>query len=294
MAFQKYRNIRFSDESLSLIDRMNVIVDAFTEKGFVLTVRQLYYQLVAQDVIPNDEKSYKRITSLVNDARINGGMDWDAIEDRTRAFERRQRWDSGRDILQASADSFHMDMWENQTNRVFVIIEKEALVGVLSRVCRSLDVPLLAARGYPSGTVLREFACTDILPNVFEQNVTILHLGDHDPSGLDMTRDLYDRIGMFSEGQPIEMRRIALNMDQIRERKPPPNPAKTTDSRFAEYRRQYGAESWELDALPPEYLVELVKSNVEEFIDADAWQARREHVEAVRSKIAATAKKFKA
>lgn len=297
MAYQAYKVVRFTDESHAMIQRMNDIVADFQTKGFVLTVRQLYYQLVARDLIPNSEKSYKRITSLVNDARLNGDMDWDAIEDRTRAFERVQRWDSGRHILQATVRGFHMDMWEGQEVRPFVIIEKEALVGVLTGVCGKYDVPLLAARGYPSGTVLREFAQEDILPNIHDQRIVVIHLGDHDPSGLDMTRDLQDRIQLFSEydhnGQEVEVRRVALNMDQIKARKPPPNPAKSTDSRFREYRRLYGDKSWELDALPPEYLVELVESNVRDLMDAEIWNARLEYVNGVRSKLSKLAETFK-
>lgn len=298
MAFQQYRVVRFTDDSYAMIQKMNDIIAGFMQKGFVLTVRQLYYQLVARDLIPNSEKSYKRITCLVNDARIAGEMDWDAIEDRTRSFVRRTRWDSGRQILQASAESFHMDMWEGQPCRPFVIIEKEALVGVLSRVCRQYDVPLLAARGYPSGTVLREFATEDILPNLFDQEVVVIHLGDHDPSGLDMTRDLQERIQLFSEFEsnelPVKVVRVALNMDQIKARRPPPNPAKTTDSRFSEYRRLYGDKSWELDALPPEYLVELVEANIQMHTDGEIWEKRREHIEGVRAKLAKVASSFAA
>lgn len=298
MAIQQYRIVRFTDASHAMIARMNEIVEAYTEKGFVLTVRQLYYQLVARGLIENSLKSYKSIAALVNNARISGEMDWDAIEDRMRAFERRQRWGSGREILQASVDSFHMDMWENQPCRVFVVIEKDALVGVLSGTCGGLDVPLLAARGYPSGSVLRAFAKEDILPNLHDQRVVVIHLGDHDPSGLDMTRDLRERLELFSEfdshGIEIELRRIALTMEQIQERKPPPNPAKEKDSRFAEYRRRFGTKSWELDALPPDYLAELVSNEIRTHVDVDAWKARLKHVEGVRSKLADTAKKFKA
>jgi len=299
MACQRYQSFRFTDESLKMIAVMRGIVADFMKQGFVLTVRQLYYQLVARDIIPNNERSYKRITSLANDARLAGLIDWDAIEDRTRSFVRRQRWESGREILQASARGFHMDMWENQECRPFVIIEKEALVGVLTNVCGKYDVPVLAARGYPSGTVLREFAVEDIIPSAHAgQNIVIIHLGDHDPSGLDMTRDLRERIEMFSEshdyGFHIEVNRIALNMEQIEERNPPPNPAKTTDARFAAYREQYGDESWELDALPPAYLVELVESQILGNIDADAWKSRMKYVEGVRSQLSKVAKDFAA
>ncbi len=294
MATQAYKRFRFTDDSLVLIDTMNHIVTDYIEQGFRLTVRQLYYQLVARDIIPNNERSYKRVTSLVNDARLAGYIDWDAIEDRTRAFVRRPRWDSGREILQRCAEGFHMDMWVNQDCRPFVIIEKEALVGVLEPTCNTLDVPLLAARGYPSASVLREFAVEDVLPNVDAgQHVVIIHLGDHDPSGLDMTRDLRERIEMFSGGPGIDLVRIALNMDQIRARKPPPNPAKTTDSRFADYRRQYGVESWELDALPPSYLVELVEAEVDKYRDADRWHERATEIKDIKIRLERIAKRFR-
>jgi len=294
MAKQAYKRARFTDESLTLIDTMNGIVTDYVAQGFRLTVRQLYYQLVARDVIPNNEKSYKRVTNLVNDARNAGYMDWDAIEDRTRAFVRRQRWGSGSDILHAAARSFHMDMWDNQYNRPFVIIEKEALVGVLEPACNDLDVPILAARGYPSASVLREFAVQDVLPTGYDQNIVIIHLGDHDPSGLDMTRDLRERIEMYSPGVSIELVRIALNMDQIEARKPPPNPAKTTDSRFEEYRKQYGDESWELDALPPAFLVDLVETQIGLYRDDEAWKEKAAEVQTITDKLTKVAKRFKA
>jgi len=292
MACQRYQTFRFTEESLQMIATMRGIIEDFVKQGFVLTVRQLYYQLVARDLIPNTEKSYKRVTSLANDARLAGYIDWDAIEDRTRAFVRRTRWESGKQILENAARGFHMDMWENQENRPFVIIEKEALVGVLENICHQNDVPLLAARGYPSGTVLREFAVQDILPYNF-QRVVVIHLGDHDPSGLDMTRDLRDRISMFAETEEVELVRVALNMDQINERKPPPNPAKTTDSRFADYQRMYGEESWELDALPPSYLVELVQEKIDAYRDAKAWNKRVKFVNGIRAKLNKVAKEFK-
>lgn len=293
MGTQEYKQFRFNDDTLALIRTMNAIVDDYTAQGFKLTVRQLYYQLVARDVIENNERSYKRTTSVVNDARLAGMMDWDAIEDRTRAFVRQTRWDSGKHILQNAALGFHMDMWDNQPCRPFVIVEKEALTGVLERSCVRYDVPLLAARGYPSASVLREFAVEDILPYLGNQNIVIIHLGDHDPSGLDMTRDLRERIELFCDGEPVELVRIALNMDQIRARKPPPNPAKTTDSRFADYRRQYGSESWELDALPPSFLAELVENEIAKYVDGDAWKERAEEVKAIKLKLTNVAKRFR-
>lgn len=292
---QRYRSFNFTGSTLDLIATMQDICTDYQRQGFVLTVRQLYYQLVARDIIPNNERSYKRVTGIANDARLAGLIDWDAIEDRTRAFVRRTRWESGSAILAAAASSFHMDMWDNQHTRVFVIIEKEALVGVLEPICRKLDVPLLAARGYPSGTVLREFAESDLVPAIDHgQSCTILHLGDHDPSGIDMTRDLTERLQLFSDAPlELELVRIALTMEQIGELKPPPNPAKTTDSRFESYMREYGDESWELDAIPPNALSDLVGTEIADRIDMDKWDARSDEVEAIRTQIAKVAKGFK-
>lgn len=172
------------------------------------------------------------------------------------------RWRSGAHIVQAAADSYHMDMWDNQSSRVFVIVEKAALSGVLGGVCRKFDIPLLAARGYPSVSIVREMALEyfgDAINN--GQDVTVLHLGDHDPSGKDMA--------------------------QIEEVNPPPNPAKTTDSRFQAYKAEFGEESWE-----PAYIVDLVTRKVEDFIDPDAWAEKADEVEAIRTKLQRTAARF--
>lgn len=289
---EAYRTFNFGQPTVDLIVYMNSIVSEYMEQGYVLTVRQLYYQLVARDKIPNTLQSYKRIASIINDARLAGLMDWDAIEDRTREFSRRSRWTSGRSILEAVAAQFHMDMWAGQPCRPFVIIEKEALVGVLEPTCNKFDTPILAARGYPSASVLREFVRADVLPNMKRQEIVILHLGDHDPSGIDMTRDLQERIGLFGYGRDITLKRIALSIDQVEEHEAPPNPAKATDSRFADYRAKYGDESWELDALPPNYLAELVEGELEKLIVQDEWEERQQEIDAIKERMIVVAADF--
>lgn len=292
---QQYREFKFQTANLDLIDTIDTIITDYQRQGYTLTVRQLYYQLVARAVIPNTEKSYKRITNLVNDARLAGLLDWDGIEDRTRAFVRRSNWNTGAEILDSAARSFHMDMWEGQHYRPFVIVEKEALAGVMERVCHTYDVPVLAARGYPSVTVLRDFARGDIREALeAEQQPVLLHFGDHDPSGIDMTRDLRERIGLFAGEYPgsVILKRIALNMSQVEELKPPPNPAKTTDSRFAEYMANYGDESWELDALEPSYITALVEGNVTKLIDQKLWDARKAEIAEIKTRLATLAETF--
>lgn len=302
---QFYVEKNFRQGALDLIYVMNAIVNEYIGMGLNMTVRQLYYQLVSKALIENTEQSYKRVTGIVNDAKLAGLMDWEAMEDRTRSFDRIYRWSSGADHLKYVSKVHHQDMWSNQLTRVYVVVEKEALVGVLQDVCREYDIPLLAARGYPSGTVLREFAESDLIKTLMHgQNVRIVHLGDHDPSGIDMSRDLDERLRLFS-GIPVgedyydhdgggyfEFSRVALSMDQIEDQRPPPNPAKSTDSRFLDYRKKYGSKSWELDALRPEFLSNLVRLEAKDVIDPDNWDRRVDEVANVRKELGFVSKAF--
>jgi len=287
-----YREINFKKTQLTMIDTINVIIEEYMAAGYTLTVRQLYYQLVARDIVPNVEKQYKYITRTVNDARIAGLIDWDAIEDRTRQFTARQRWDSPNAIFTAAARSYHTDPWATQNCRPFLIVEKEALSGVFQRVCHEFDVPLLSARGYPSVSVMREFVSEQVLTS--DQDVVVLHFGDHDPSGIDMTRDIDDRCEMFAYGNmPFELNRLALNIDQVKKHKPPANPAKTTDARFANYKRLFGVSSWELDALNPQILSDLARTAITKLIDQKAWDKWDRGEKKTRAAMALHANAFK-
>lgn len=283
--------IRFQKASAELIVKCDDIVNDYVAQGYRLTIRQLYYQLVARGLVPNTMQSYANVQNLMTKARMAGLIDWDAIEDRTRGFIDRAAWKSGSDILNVCAKQYHQDLWARQDSRVFVVVEKEALTGVLEGLCHELDVPLLAARGYPSASTMREFAKTRIMGAT--RQIVVLHLGDHDPSGIDMTRDLIDRLTTFTRHRvPIDFQRIALTMEQIEEQQPPPNPAKTTDARFEAYSAQFGDESWELDALSPQYLNDLVREHVTQYIDEDELQITKNEIAEVRARIATIAKDF--
>jgi hypothetical protein len=291
MTYQAYEDRKFTKETLDLIEKCNAICNSWMRQGYVMTVRQLYYQLVARAIVPNTVQSYKRVADIVNNARMAGMISWDAIEDRTRDFIERTRWTSPRQIITASHDSYHMDMWANQEVRVFVVVEKEALTGILEPVCDKFDVPLLAARGYASSSVLRTFARQKVMRTLADdKDVILLYLGDHDPSGIDMTRDLDEKMHKFAEAwryrnRSIDVRRIALTMEQIDDQAPPPNPAKATDSRFNGYYDLYGDESWELDALSPSFIDNLVTEQIEKVRDEHAWDARQRIVSTLRDEI---------
>lgn len=285
---QAYKDITFRGKSPKMIEVIDSIIREYQAQGQMLTIRQLYYQLVARGIIENTERSYKNTTELVNNARMAGLLDWAAIEDRTREVVTRGRWLDPTAMLNSAINSYHEDLWANQDTRVIVIVEKEALAGVLTSICHQHDVPFLAARGYPSSSVLRDFAIGPMMAAAQAgQSIQILHLGDHDPSGIDMSRDLEERFQLFlgDEAEYLSFQRIALSMDQIEEIKPPPNPAKSTDSRFLDYRKKFGDKSWELDALSPNYLTDLVESWIETYIDEDKLAIKKEEIAAGKEKL---------
>lgn len=278
----------FSAAHEQVIDWANEIISEYAEQGYSLTLRQLYYQLVARDLIPNKIQSYKRLGGIVADARNAGLIDWGAIEDRTRNLASLPHWDSPADILATVAHQFNVDLWARQEVRVEVWIEKEALSGIFESICDELDVPVFACRGYTSQSEVWAAGRRMRRHRGNGQDPVILHFGDHDPSGIDMTRDIIDRLELYAGGS-IEVRRIALNFDQIEEFGPPPNPAKTTDSRFRGYVAEFGEESWELDALTPDTLLNLVRDEVNALIDADAWNDQAEAQEEGRRRLQALA-----
>ncbi len=269
----KYQEINFRSSSLELIDRINMIIAEYMSKGYELTLRQLYYQLVARDIIPNNERSYKNIGNLVSDARMAGLIDWEAIVDRTRYLRANSHWDSPSDIVEACARSFRYNRWSTQPVYLEVWVEKDALIGVVSKACSSLDVPHFSCRGYVSQTEMWS-AAQRLIEQGESRDTVIIHLGDHDPSGRDMSRDIEERLNIF--GANPEFKRIALNMDQIQMYNPPPNPTKVTDSRHVAYMREFGNECWELDALRPEVIDSLIRDTVKGYMDHSLYEAEVE------------------
>lgn len=270
MAFEKFIEKRFQQKTLDVIKHAQEITEDYKRRGFVLTLRQLYYQFVSRDLLPNQHSEYKRLGSIIDDARQAGMLDWSTIEDRTRNVEKPNVWSSPESILKAVAEQYQENPWLNQECRPEVWIEKDALVGVIEGVCAEYRVPYFACRGYASQSEIYEAG------KRFQQvrragfKPVVFYLGDHDPSGIHMPVDVASRLELFSRGD-VEVVRIALNRDQIDEYDPPPNPAKETDSRFEGYAAEHGDESWELDALDPDVINDLIKAALESRIDHAEW-----------------------
>lgn len=278
----------FSPSAQKTIDLINSILEDYRRQGFRLSLRQLYYQLVARAYIENTENSYKRIGNLVSDARQAGQIDWEMIEDRGRETVSVSHWKTPVDIVRSAANSFRIDKWADQDWHIEVMVEKDALSGVLGPVCARLDIPITANKGYSSSSTMYEIGRRLRRANLYEEKrICIIYLGDHDPSGIDMSRDVEERLGMYSELDPDKFKvlRIALNYDQVERWNPPENPAKTTDSRFASYAEQFGESSWELDAVEPATMAQLLEEIVVEHRDDERWYEAVEREENGRAEL---------
>lgn len=269
----------FRPKSLEIIEMADQIATEYKRQGYNLTLRQLYYQFISKDFFPNSEQSYNRLGSIINDARLHGLIDWDHIEDRGREAH-------GIGWLGHEAPTFDtqiamlqyrhaLDLWKDQDRRVEIWVEKQALEEVAEKAASGYRIGYFACKGYVSQSEMWSAGQRMIEAIDEGQTPLILHLGDHDPSGIDMTRDIEERLSMFA-GEGIEVRRLALNMPQIRELNPPPNPAKITDSRARGYIQKFGPKSWELDAIAPDRLVEIIQDEIKRELDFTAFNAVRD------------------
>ena len=280
MAKHKYRDsLHLSNPNQDKLYIINTIIEDFQKQGYRMTLRQLYYQLVTRNIIPNKVAEYKKLTGLIVKGRMGGFIDWDAIEDRLRV-PRLPYWVTGKyNALKDTADRYRMNRQRYQDNYIEVWCEKDAPSAALSRDTSHYHIRLMINRGYSSVTAMHDAyrRMRKHLPDgqswwQHRHNV-ILYLGDHDPSGLDMVRDIRDRLHEFGL-QNLTVKHIALTMEQIHEYDPPPNAAKFKDPRSQWYMDRFGDESWEVDALPPNILEQLLRDTIEEHIDVDKFKEK--------------------
>ena len=288
---------KFTAESQSMIETINDILEEYKAMGFRLSLRQVYYQLVARDYIPNSLRSYKRIGELVAIGRTAGLIDWEMIEDRNRDSVANTHWTSPAQIVRAAAEQFKIDRWEGQRAYVEVMVEKDALSGILLPTCRSLDVRFSANKGYSSASAMyeagRRFRAVALGQNCVKE-YHLFYLGDHDPSGIDMTRDVRERLKLFCDLAHIEIvvHRLALNIDQVHVWNPPENPAKETDSRYDDYAGQFGTACWELDAVEPRTLAGLLEKQIMSLINRKVWNEVAEKESRLKSELMDLAEEY--
>ena len=309
------------------------IVSKYQRKGYKMTLRQLHYQLVQKNAIVNHTSAYKKLGNILDDCRYSGLIDWNAIEDRGRVPYIPYWANDAADAIDDLVDYFRIDRQDGQSNHVELWTEKDALSGIFKVSTEKYHIQLVVNKGYSSSSAIY-LAYDRIVRKINDgMTATILYLGDHDPSGLDMIRDIRQRLLFFiSSGDKLkgsiresaftwyetcglnvfdlvemydcpesilknlgtdkfddnlfdsaritafllaakifQVLPIGLTMDQIKLYDLPPNPAKETDCRSDKYIEKFGNISWEVDALNPDILTEIVEENIQEQIDIDQF-----------------------
>ena len=290
MAKVKFKEIQMSRSSKASLGLINSIIDDYSRDGYTLTLRQLYYQLVSRDVIPNNDKQYKKLSRILKEGRLAGIVDWEAIEDRLRKVSKVTTWNTPKQILETAKRQFTLDRLQDQETYLEVWVEKDALSQVVERAASQYQVPVLVNRGY--GSVSAIFETYKRFSNELshdKKKAIILYLGDHDPSGLDMVRDIRERLSFMLQRDGfqylVEVQHIALTKEQIQQYSPPPNPAKLSDTRAKKYIKEHGAVSWEVDALEPRVLNQLIVDEILSIIDIDKYEKWKELEKQQKSQI---------
>lgn len=306
MAKEFIKDTNFRPESLRLIKTLDEIIVDYQGQNLTLTLRQLYYQCITKNLFPNSERSYQNLSKLVTNARLAGLLDWDAIEDRVRQPSTPYETTDPASFVHDYRFNYRLPRWAGQEHYVELWVEKDALAGVLRPIAREYHITLMVNRGYSSASAMYEAAqrfatnCgIDRVPGEGDpsddrdeeeleadreryldeadretlraaeegtRRPHLLYLGDMDPSGEDMVRDVRDRLKLFGV-EKLDVRKIALTMPQVEEHNPPPNPAKLSDSRAKKYVEKHGESSWEVDALPPQELGRLIRRSLDAFLD---------------------------
>lgn len=279
-----YRQQRFNSKARKTVEQAKAIIEELGAQGYTLTLRQLYYQMVSRNFIANKPVEYERLGRIVTDAREIGEIDWYAIEDRGRGCYLPGHVPTPEEVLDGIERQLRLNPWLEQDVFLVVAVEKAALEGVIERPASRWRAPYMSCKGYLSASEAWRTGRRFEAAVQAGKRPVLLHLGDHDPSGLQMTEDNRRRISLFAnegefdlEASPpqllsggIEVNRLALNMDQIEQYDPPPNPTKLTDSRAS----GYGMDtSWELDALSPKVIDELIHEAIKSYVDQERWEA---------------------
>src|SRR5574341_258871 len=317
MAKERFRTVNFRPDSLAKIEQMDSIIDEYQQQGLRLTARQLYYQFVSRALIPNKDSEYKKLTALLTDARYAGMIDWDAIEDRGREPNTPNEWDSLQDRVESALNNYRLPRWKGQDKYVELWVEKQALAGVLEPIAYEFHATLMVNKGYSSASAMKvsaeriKEACIidrELYDDIYgrlertnhldeddeerreamqymreniEQAIRtpiVLYLGDHDPSGEDMVRDIKERLKEFGVLW-LQVEKVGLTIAQVRQYNPPPNPAKVADPRAKDYIAKFGGKSWEVDALPPPVLTQLIRKAFLKHIDKPKLDAVKKQEE---------------
>ncbi len=270
----------------------NLATEIVAEAGIRLTLRQIFYQLEQKHrLIPAQfqtidnikDKAYKILSDRLTKARLMGLFNWDDMIDESRRIEVVSSWTSPEDYMTTVKRAYKRDYQQSQPVRVEVWCEKTVAVNAITQKYR---IPLVAGGGYRGKSNLYEAA------QRFQDDgrpIKILYLGDFDPSGMDIERDL--TTAFFDIwGLEVTVERVLLTREDTL-KLPSKGLANKKDPRFGKYVAKWGTDqAWELDALPPKELLSRTEAAIQKSIDMELFAEEVERGKADIEKIAALTK----
>ena len=265
-----------------------------SQYDFQLTVRQIFYRLVSIAFIRNTINCYKLFDRMITRGRERGDIDPRSIIDRARntiggdyGYLSVEEYVRSKISELEDTEQYTRRIWDDQPQYVELWVEKDALATLFSNVASGYRVVTYPSRGYSSFTKVYE-AINERFSMYRDRPITILHFADHDPSGINMTQDIQSRLERY--GSHARVKRIALTHQQVKHFGLEPMPTKISDSRWRQYSLQYGNQCWELDALPPNELQNMIRDAIKEHLDVSRWNRTFKEIENERRSLQ---KKFK-
>jgi hypothetical protein len=318
---------RFYDDKAALLPHVQAVIEEYAAAGFKLNPRGVAYRLEGTGVITKTDENFQQVEDVVKQGRMMGLIDWDLIQiGGDRAFSENPTWNGPKDRLQAAAKTYNDDKWARQKRRAYVLTEKVGLRGILEPVADEYDVPVRPCKGYdglgdiratalrimagtPGGRLLRAVHNTTEDGSITldeavagwsvdddsdqDQQAVVLFVGDHDPSGLDLERDVQAKLDTFGAAGLYELKRVAVTCDetcQADEIELHSNPAKESDKRWPGYiAAGHTDQAWEVESIEPTVLAARVREAILAEVDVDQWQTDVDQQESDRGRISALA-----
>jgi hypothetical protein len=261
------RQRQMQKKSLELLAQIQKIIDSY---DFALTLRQIYYQLITRQIIPQPvdgkeaERVYKRLSNLCVKGRDEGILPEEGFADNLRKPDKPSAWLDLTEFMQTVKKSYNKDKWANQPKYLEIWTEKDALRSVLSEVTYQYDISLMVARGQLSRTAIYE--ASERYKVKSDKKCYLYYCGDFDPSGLCIPNSIRKRLGNFNIYCNFE--RIGLTKEQIDKYKLPSGKAKKKDPNYKRFVEITGSDMVvELDALPPDVLRDIIRDCILKNID---------------------------
>ncbi len=251
----------------------NVVLAAIASELAVecqpITLRGLFYRIVSTGYLPSTDKThYNRVGGVLKRLRRAGIIPYQWIVDSLRSTEKPSSWSGLTDFTDTVRTAYRKDFWHHLDDYVHIICEKDAISGTIAPVTREFDVRLSPIRGYISDSFAHEIGAQW---REIEKPIHAYYLGDFDPSGFDLERDLRAKLTEHS-GRWFEWERLAVLPTDFEDQKLIPLAPKKSDKRCRKFIQEHGSQCAEVDAIDPTELRRRVRAAITRWVPNEQWE----------------------